>query len=91
MSLVGTTLTNGVMVEGGTDHLKNCLKDSHTMPETCQANLTELLDEITGPVFSSLANWLEANADGVCSYSGSGLVQMSTALVMIVTLFNILS
>ena len=95
MSLVGSTLTNGVMVEGGTDHLKKCLCenfDNNTMPETCKAHNTmcqELVEEITSPVFSSLATWLEDNTNRVCSFSGSGLVQMSSVLLTLVMILSL--
>ena len=94
MSLVGSTLSNGEMVDGGTDHLRRCLCEEGglgvTMPGSCQASCDQLLEEITGPVFSSLASWLETSGDGVCSFSGSGILQISSALVTIMTLFNIL-
>ena len=92
--MIGSTLSNGVMVDGGTDHLKRCLNNTVTMPDPCQhSNVTsdQLLEEITGPVFSSLASWLETNDDGVCSVSGSDLVQISRVLLTIVALLQLLS
>ena len=94
--MIGNTLSNGVMVDGGTDHLKRCLclnsNVNASMPETCEGKATcdQLLEEITGPVFSSLANWLETNDDGVCSVNGSDLVQISRVLLTIVALLQAL-
>ena len=92
MSLIGSTLSNGVMVDGGTDHLKRCLNNTVTMPDPCRiSNVTsdQLLEEITGPVFSSLASWLETNDDGVCNVNGSDLVLISRVLLVIVALLQV--
>jgi len=95
MSIVATTLTNGVMVDGGRDHLKRCLCPSNrvTMPEPCvdsQVTCEALLEEVTSPVFSSLANWLETSGDTVCSFNGSGFRRISSTLAILVALVNIL-
>ena len=95
MSIVATTLTNGVMVDGGRDHLKRCLCPTNrvTMPEPCvdsQVTCEALLEEVTSPVFSSLANWLETSGDTVCSFNGSGFRRISSTLAILVALVNIL-
>ena len=53
---------------------------------TCEA----LLEEVTSPVFSSLANWLETSGDTVCSFNGSGFRRISNTLAILVALVNIL-
>ena len=52
---------------------------------TCEA----LLEEVTSPVFSSLANWLETSGDAVCSFNGSGFMRISSTLAIIIALVNI--